>query len=155
MGAITLQFAASSSLTSRLIAWFGHGQFAHVDTVMPDGTLLGARNDVMDGFPAGVQIRAADYQKGYTLKRVVIPCTDEQQAAYYDFILSQVGKPYDSIAIAAFAAGTNWTQKGAWFCSMIVTFALQKCKWLKALSEPPTKIDPNSLLLVISAFVDV
>lgn len=155
MSQIVMQFAASSSLTSRLIAWFGHGQFAHVDTVMPDGTLLGARNDVMEGFPAGVHIRAADYQKGYTLKRVAIPCTDEQQAAYYDFVLAQVGKPYDSIAIAAFAAGTDWNNRDAWFCSELNTAALQKCGWLKPLSEPPNKVDPDSLLLVLSAFIDL
>lgn len=155
MNSITMQFAGSTSLTSRLIQWFGHGQFAHVDTVMPDGTLLGARNDVMAGFPAGVQIRSADYQKGYALKRVVIPCTEQQQTDYYSFVMSQVGKPYDSIAIAAFASGANWTTTGSWFCSMLNTSALQQCGWLKTLSEPPTKIDPDSLLLVLSAFVDV
>lgn len=154
-GQIVMQFAGSSSLTSRLIQWFGHGQFAHVDTVMPDGTLLGARNDVMAGYPAGVQIRGADYQKGYKLKKVVIPCTDAQQKAYYDFVLDQVGKPYDSLAIAAFAAGADWSNRDAWFCSELNTAALQHCGWLKPLSEPPNKIDPDSLLLVISAFVDV
>jgi uncharacterized protein YycO len=155
MSQIVLQFAGSSSLTSRIIQWFGHGRFAHVDTVMPDGMLLGARNDVMAGFPAGVQIRSPGYQVGYTLKKVAIPCTDEQQKAYYDFVLDQVGKPYDSAAIAAFAAGTDWSTKGAWFCSELCTAGLQACGWLKQLSEPPTKVDPDSLLLVLSAFVDV
>ena len=155
MGKIVMQFAGSSSLTSRLIQWFGHGNYAHVDTVMPDGMLVGARNDVMAGYPAGVQIRGSDYQKGYTLKRVEIPCTDEQEKAYYDFVLNQVGKPYDSRAIAAFAAGADWTTKGAWFCSELCTAALQACGWLRELSEPASKIDPDSLLLVLSAFVEV
>lgn len=155
MNAIVMQFAGSQSLTSRLIQWFGHGQFAHVDTVMPDGTLLGARNDVMAGYPAGVQIRGADYQKGYTTKKVTIPCTDAQQKAYYDFVLDQVGKPYDNTAIVAFAAGTNWNNRDAWFCSELNTAALQQCGWLKQLSAPPSKVDPDSLLLVLSAFVDV
>jgi hypothetical protein len=154
-GQIVLQFAGSSSLTSRLIQWFGHGRFAHVDTVMPDGMLLGARNDVMAGYPAGVQIRGPGYQIGYTLKKVTIPCTQAQQDAYYGFVLDQVGKPYDSAAIAAFAAGTDWSTKGAWFCSELCTAGLQACGWLKQLSEPPTKIDPDSLLLIVSAFVDV
>lgn len=154
-GQIVMQFAGSSSLTSRLIQWFGHGQFAHVDTVMPDGTLVGARNDVMAGYPAGVQIRGADYQKGYKLKKVAIPCTDAQQKAYYEFVLDQVGKPYDSLAIAAFAAGADWSNRDAWFCSELNTAALQHCGWLKPLSEPPNKIDPDSLLLILSAFIDV
>lgn len=155
MTQIVMQFAGSKSLTSRLIQWFGHGQFAHVDTVMPDGTLLGARNDVMAGFPAGVQIRAADYQKGYTTKKVAIPCTQAQQDAYYAFVLNQVGKPYDNKAIVAFAAGTNWNDRNAWFCSELNTAALQQCGWLKTLSEPPQKITPDDLLLILSAFIDV
>ena len=155
MGQIVMQFAGSSSLTSRLIQWFGHGRFAHVDTVMPDGMLVGARNDVMAGFPAGVQIRSPDYQVGYNLKQVTIPCSDEQQKSYYDFVLDQVGKPYDSAAIAAFATGTDWSTPGSWFCSMLNTAALQHCGWLKQLSEPPTKIDPDSLLLILSAFIDI
>jgi uncharacterized protein YycO len=155
MNEIVMQFSGSRSLTSRIIQWFGHGHYAHVDTVMPDGTLLGARNDVMAGYPAGVQIRGADYQKGYTLKRVTIPCTDAQQKAYYDFVLAQVGKPYDSLAIAAFAAGMDWNKRNAWFCSELNTAALQQCGWLKQLSDPPEKVDPDSLLLVLSAFVDV
>ena len=155
MGQIVMQFAGSNSLTSRVIQWFGHGRYAHVDTVMPDGLLLGARNDVMAGYPAGVQLRGPNYQVGYTLKRVTIPCTDEQQADYYTFVLDQVGKSYDSRAIAAFAAGTDWVTKDAWFCSELNTAALQHCGWLKQLSEPASKIDPDSLLLVISAFVEV
>ena len=155
MGQIVMQFAGSDSLTSKIIQWFGHGRYAHVDTVMPDGLLLGARNDVMAGYPAGVQLRGPDYQVGYTLKRVTIPCTDAQQSDYYQFVLDQVGKPYDSRAIAAFAAGTDWTTKGAWFCSELCTAALQHCGWLKELCEPPSKVDPDSLLLIISAFVEV
>jgi uncharacterized protein YycO len=155
MSEIVMQFAGSSSLTSRLIQWFGHGKFAHVDTVMPDGTLLGARNDVMAGYPAGVQIRGANYQQGYVTKKVAIPCTDVQQKAYYDFVLDQVGKPYDNKAIIAFATGTDWSDRNAWFCSELNTAALQACGWLKQLADPPNKIDPDSLLLVLSAFVDV
>jgi uncharacterized protein YycO len=153
MGAIVMQFAGSSSLTSQLIQWFDHGQFAHVDTVMPDGTLLGARNDVMDGYPAGVQIRGANYQQGYTLKRVSLPCSDVQQNAYYDFVLAQVGKPYDTKAIAAFAVGRDWRTPDAWFCSELCAAGLEESEVVMPLSAPVNKIAPDDLLLVLSAFV--
>lgn len=155
MGAIVMQFAGDNSFGSLAIKWFGHGRYSHVDTVMPDGLLLGARNDVMDGYPAGVQLRGPNYQVGYDLKRVTIPCTDTQQSDYYQFVLDQVGKPYDDKAIAAFVFGTDWAMKDAWFCSELNTAALQHCGWLKELAEPANKIDPDSLLLVLSALVEV
>jgi hypothetical protein len=155
MNNIVMQFSGSKSLTSRAIQWFGHGEFSHVDTVLADGTLLGARSSCMGGFPAGVQIRAADYQKGYDLKRVSIPCTEQQQKDYYDFVLNQIGEPYDKRAIVAFVTGASWTSPNSWFCSMLNTAALQHCGWLKTLSVPPTKVDPDNLLLILSAFIDV
>jgi uncharacterized protein YycO len=155
MGAITMQFAGSSSLTSRLIQWYDHGEFAHVDTVLPDGTLLGARDDVMDGCPAGVQIRPADYQQGYTLKRVTLPCTDAQQKAYYDFVTAQIGKPYDSTAIAAFAVGRDWRTPDSWFCSELCAAALEESGVVPPLSAPCNKIAPDDLLLLLSALTPV
>jgi hypothetical protein len=155
MGAIVMQFAGSASLTSRLIEWFDHGQYAHVDSVLPDGTLLGARDDVMDGCPAGVQIRPADYQKGYALKRVSLPCTDQEQKAYYDFVMAQVGKKYDETAIAAFAVGRDWRSPDAWFCSELCAAALEASGVVPPLSAPCSKIAPDDLLLVLSAFVPV
>jgi hypothetical protein len=155
MGAIVMQFAGSDSLTSRLIQWYDHGEFAHVDTVLPDGALLGARNDVMDGYPAGVQIRGADYQQGYTLKRVTLPCTDAQEKAYYDFVMAQVGKQYDSTAIAAFAVGRDWRAPDSWFCSELNAAGLEESGVVPPLSAPVNKVAPDDLLLVLSALVHV
>lgn len=154
MGQIVMQFAGSSSLTSRLIEWFDHGQFAHVDTVLPDGRLLGARDDVMDGCQAGVQIRPADYQTGYTLKRVTIPTTDAIAAAYYSFVLAQVGKAYDSTAIAAFVVGRDWRTPDSWFCSELNAAGLEASGLVPPLIAPCNKIAPDDLALVLSALVE-
>src|SRR5208282_4528043 len=37
--AITLQFVCGTQLSSRMIAWFGAGQFSHVDAVLHHGYL--------------------------------------------------------------------------------------------------------------------
>ncbi len=153
MGQIVMQFAGSDSLTSRLIQWFDHGAYAHVDSVLPDGRLLGARNDVMAGFPAGVQIRSPDYQVRYRLRRVTIPCTDEQEAAYYDFVKAQIGKPYDSKGIAGFILGRTWRSPGAWFCSELNAAGLEAAGVVPALAASCDKIAPDDLLLVVSALV--
>lgn len=155
MGQIVMQFAGSDSFTSQAIQWFDHGEYAHVDTVMPDGLLLGARNDMMAGFPAGVQLRSADYQQGYTLKRVTLPCSDDQQKAYYDFVLAQVGKPYDSKAIAAFVVGRDWRTPDAWFCSELCAAGLEASGVVPPLSASCNKIAPDDLLLVLSALTDI
>jgi hypothetical protein len=155
MGAITLQFVGNDSLGSRLIEWYDHGQYSHVDTVLPDGSLLGARNDVIGAIPAGVQIRPAGYVVGDRMKRVVIPRSDVREANYYDYVEAQIGKPYDRCAIAAFFAGRDWRDETAWFCSELVAAGLEAAGVVYPLSAPVNKIAPDDLLLVLSAMVIV
>lgn len=155
MSAIVLQFVAGSGLGSGMIKWFGHGAYSHVDAMLPDGTLLGARNDDIDGVPAGVQIRPESYVAHETVKRVTLPATADQEALFYAFMRSQIGKPYNKIGIYAFAVNASWSSVDAWFCSQVVTAALQYSKWLRELSEPPNKVDPDDLLLIISALVSI
>ena len=63
MGAITLQFETTSDPGSWAIRTFQRGWCSHVDTVMDDGRLLGARLD------HGVQIRPPNYEKFSRVER--------------------------------------------------------------------------------------
>ena len=153
MAEIVLQFVEGSGFGSGMIKWFGHGDYSHVDCVLPDGTLLGARNDVLGGVAAGVQIRPATYIGNSRVLRLVLPATEDQAEAFYDFMEAQIGKPYNKIGILAFVVNANWSSVGAWFCSQLVTAALQEAKWLAELSETPNKIDPDDLRLILSALV--
>lgn len=155
MGAIVLQFVEGTGLGSGMIKWFGHGSYSHVDCVLPDGTLLGSRSDVMSGAPAGVQIRPAGYVNKDDVRRITLPATDAQESTFYSFMRSQIGKPYNKLGIFAFAVNAEWSTVGAWFCSQVVTRALQECGWLRELTEPPNKIDPDDLLLIISALAPI
>lgn len=155
MAAIVLQFVEGSGVGSDLIRWFDHGQYSHVDTVLPDGTLLGARDDVIDGTPAGVQIRPASYVAGEIVLRVAIPCTDAQQGAYYAFVREQLGKPYDEEAIAAFVVGRSWRDPGDWFCSELCAAGIEASGLVPLLIAPANKIAPDDLALVVSALVQV
>ena len=152
MSEIVLQFVAvDSDIGSRLISWFGHLEpVSHVDAVMPDGTLLGARQD------GGVKIRPAGYETFSRMIRVTLPCSDIQETEFYSFLTSQLGKPYDETAILAFAANRNWQDEDSWFCSELQTAALVAAGWFPAIPCAPfNKIDPADLLLVLSAFVEV
>jgi hypothetical protein len=64
MGVITLQFVTSRELESSAICTFQRGWCSHVDSVMDDGRLLGARSD------GGVQIRPPNNEKFSRVERI-------------------------------------------------------------------------------------
>src|SRR6266566_1874008 len=68
---IELQFVGGRGLLSRMIAWFSHGWYVHVDSILPDGRLLGAR------FDGGVLIRPEGYKKFFRILKVTLPCNDD------------------------------------------------------------------------------
>lgn len=156
MSSIILQFVGAADLGGKIINWFDHGPFAHVDTVMPDGSLLGARSDVWAGVPAGVQIRPYDYMPFANPVRAVLDASDEVVEAYYTFVQAQIGKPYDMTGIVGFAVGRDWRNANAWFCSELVAAALEESGFFEyALIQLANKIAPDDLALLCSAFCDM
>lgn len=147
---IRLQFVQGKGPVSRSIAWFSSGHFSHVDIVLPDGTLLGARSDNADGVK-GVAIRRSDYEVWH--KRVVfsIPCTDLQHEAAYDFARKQVGKPYDHTAILGFIFNRAWMDSDSWYCAELAMAMLEHVKLIGPLYLAANKITPVAAALAVSA----
>lgn len=150
MGAITLQFCEGSGLESAMIKWFGHGKFSHVDCVLPEGTLLGARSDTIQGIAPGVRIRPKGYIHGEVLEVVKVACSDDQEAEFYRFLHEQIGKPYNKMGIFAFVFATDWTTEGAYFCSELIAAGLASIGILAGMAQPANKIDPDDLRLMLS-----
>lgn len=150
---IQLQFAYQNTIPSRLIKFFGHGAgWSHVDAIMPDGRLLGARDDICGDIPAGVQVRPKNYKNFERTRKIYLPCPPHMATAFYDFLKLQLGKPYDERAIIAFATGSDWRDPAAWFCSELQARALEVAGWFPfPLASPVNKIDPDDLYLAISA----
>jgi hypothetical protein len=148
---ITLRFIRGRGLLSALIAWFGGGEYSHVDYLMPDGTWLGARSDRIGGAPPGVQIRPADYVKPVSSLTLSLQTTPEQDRDHYAFLYSQEGKPYDKWAIFGFIAGRNWRNPGAWICSELQCAAAESADIMQPLVLTANRITPNDLALVWSA----
>jgi hypothetical protein len=150
-GKIVLQFAAMDDPASEAIKFFERGWPSHVDAVLPDGRLLGARSDVVMGIPAGVQIRPAGYEE-FTRTCVLTLETDpEIEKAFYSFLFTQLGKPYDKTAIVAFAFHRDWQEEDSWFCSEMQAAALLASKFLpNPLSEVANVITPRDCLLIAS-----
>ena len=140
-----LQFVRGGDLASSAIGWFSAGHLSHVDAILADGGLLGARSDSIGGKPPGVQIRPPGY--AYWPLRVVydIPSTAAQEQQFWTFLYQQIGKPYDKLAIMAFLFNRNWRDGDAWFCSELQARALECAGILKPSLLPANKVTPVML----------
>ena len=148
---IRLQFVCEASLSSWTIAWFSAGHFSHVDCLLDDGMLLGARADRVGGKSAGVQIRPPDYAKFAQRVVMEVPCTAEQKGIFLDFLHNQIDKPYDHEAIWAFLFNRDWRKADSWICSELQSRAGEVAGILPQLYLAANKIVPVSCALVYSA----
>ena len=141
---IILQFVSGDDPGSELIKVFSRGWPSHVDAVLEDGTLLGARLD-------GVKIRPPNYEPFAKVERIGLVCPKAEEDAFYAFLHAQIGKPYDKLAIAAFAVQRDWRQEDSWFCSELIARALEVCGFFpEPLADPANEITPRDLLLCVS-----
>lgn len=115
---ITLQFATSKGFGSAAIRAFTWSQFSHVDFVLPDGTLLGARSD------GGVLIRQPNYESFTAVNRFYVDAPD----SVLSFAHQQIGKPYDWRGILNFGLHRNWRETDCWFCSELVEWCFEQAK---------------------------
>ncbi len=132
---IIIQAATENTIGSALIRWFTWSSYSHVDFVLPDGRLLGAR------LKGGVQIREPGYANFTKTKRFVIDGPD----SILDWAKSQVGKPYDWRAIVAFAYHHDWKSRDAWFCSELVAAACLD-NGIRLLNEQVNRVTPGQLI---------
>lgn len=147
---IRLRFVMGLGCASKAIAIFSAGHLSHVDAVMPNGKLLGARSDNVGGGD-GVLERPYPYEKVAKIVLYQIQANPNQEASFYRFIQDQLGKPYDKLAIFAFAINRNWRDDDAWYCSELQTAALEEAGILnKDLYLKANKITPVMLANLVS-----
>lgn len=145
---VRLQFVLGAGWSSRLIAWYGqgYGGFSHVDAVLPDGSLLGARYDRCGGQEPGVRIRPQGYERWLRRTLVTVPCTAQQAAAWQRWLRGELGKQYDPQAIWAFALGLAPKKDGRWICSACQNAGLRDGAQLAhASSVPDSQVTPDAL----------
>ena len=147
---ITLAFFSGTGISSRAIEWFSAGNLSHVAAVMPDGNYLDSRSDCEGAAAPGVQIRPRAIEGKEEAVRFVIPCTEQQEKLFWEFLHSQVGKPYDVPGILAFVTNRDWREPDSWFCSELDSAALEYAGIVKRLYLPANKVTPVALALVAS-----
>lgn len=149
MTLVRLQFVLGAGWTSRLIAWWGSGYsgFSHVDAVLDDGSLVGARYDDVGGKPPGVQRRPAGYEKWKRRVVVTFPHTEAIYPMWEKGLLARVGAPYDPFDIIGLILGIPLSSPGHWICSACQSDELQSVMLLPSLPIPPQQITPNTLYI--------
>jgi uncharacterized protein YycO len=118
--------------------------------------LLGARAAPVDGIPEGVQIRPFDYLSFSATEIVTIETTPEIATAFWNFLMDQVGKPYDESAYASFILDRDWRKDNAWCCTELIARAMEVSGLLKyPLMFSLNRIAPTDLILVLSVLTKV
>ena len=149
---ITIRFVSHPGIFNWGTEKFQYGFWAdHVDTVLPDGRLLGAHF-------AGVQILPSNYDAGKFSRelRVSLKTTEVQEMGFYSFLSNQVGKPYDFRALIAFAFNRDWQSPDSWICDELVAAAFAACGiFPQHLAIGFNRITLRDLLLLVSTLVEV
>lgn len=146
---IRLQFVRAPGFSSDIISLYERGWPSHVDAVLPDGRLLGARSDSVGGAPPGVQIRAPNYEEWTERRLIQLEADAATQLKFWAFLQSKIGAPYDTQAIFAFPFNKDWGSPDSFICSGLQTAALTACKWFpKPPALPHEMVTPWELLLM-------
>lgn len=135
MAVIRIEFSKSGSIISKLIRWFTWGKWSHVAVRMPEGDMIEAREFL------GVVRRNVKYED---VQQVVLEVTEEQAKVFHDVLRSQVGKPYDWLAILGFLFRRDWQRDDYWICSELVAWALIKAG-VNVILRKRWRVDPTEL----------
>lgn len=137
---LTLLFSTTGGPVARFIQLFTWSDFSHVDAVLPDGSLLGARAQ------GGVRIRTATYLGTAKTARFHVALSEAQTAAVWTFLRAQIGKPYDFTAILGLLARRDWQNEDKWFCSELIAAACAAAG-SPLVRELQDRITPRDLLI--------
>lgn len=162
---IRIRFVTSTDMVSRLIRLEAGVSMpytpSHAEALSQDGRFyIGAH------FEGGILRRPVGYDAaslmtlpdGSKSERIVsLPCTPEQEAAFYAFVEKHVGESYDWKAILGFVAPDfHMHDFGHIFCSAFMTDGLRTCEWFRwPLTKPFHRISPDLLFAILSTHVEI
>lgn len=155
---IRLRFVTCNDIVSALIRMQGGICMpftpSHVECVSQDGTKY-----IGQHFDGGMQARAVGYDTGKLSheKIVELPASAIEETAFYNFIVSKIGQPYDWKSIISFVdPAWNLHERDHLICSAMMTDALRVCGFFPMpLTVPFHHISPRDLLLILSSHVQI
>lgn len=113
-----LMFCTSNLPGAVLIRAVTWSKWSHVAVVLEDGSAIEAT------WPRVRRVDVEEIKAKHSKWCVVdVPLLDEQAAI--DFAMAQLGKPYDWTALFGILFHRKWDDKEKWFCSELVTSAIE------------------------------
>ena len=150
---ISLFFTDEATIPQAIARFFTRSWCSHVDVVMPNGALLGARpNWEANG---GVQVRLPGYHDFTRSIAVELPCDAAVVNAFYAFCQEQIGKPYDWRADVMWFSSRDWSKPNSWMCSELIAAGLVASGYFERLYVTASRISPADLLLMLSTRVPI
>jgi hypothetical protein len=149
---LVVGYVKSRNWSSKLIEWWGAGGWCHATTLVAPGWVIDAR------YQGGVARRPVSYLTGSEVEWLRVPCSQAAVNATIAALESQIGKPYDWAAIAAFASqrlaalvNRDWRSNKSWFCSEVQGWAGEQGGAWPTLRTPRVSLTPGDMRLVASA----
>ena len=151
MNEIAIDFLMGPDWSSRLIGWFGAGDWSHCASVLSDGRYLDARNDVIAGVPAGVQIRKPETEKWVRKRRATLQVSLTEYQEWEANLRAKLTTDYDREAIVGYLEGESRHTAGRWICSALAINAVQHIhRVVYPLPKPAHLITPGEVLLIVA-----
>ena len=110
------------SLTSKLIKLTSHGKYSHTAIILPHG-------DIVEAWEGTDNVRiiknlSEGHTPGTEVDIYTIDIPSELERDFIEFVLSQVGKPYNKWGLIAFYLNRlRFNREGEWFCSQLLVGA--------------------------------
>jgi hypothetical protein len=165
MSQIFIRFVTTKDFSSELIRLDGGVSMpftpSHTEALTQDGKgYIGAR------FGSGITLQPVGYDAdtlltlpdGSKSERIVsLPCTPEQEAAFYKFVHGKIGEPYDWRAIIGFVDPAHEHELDHAICSAFMTQSLRDgCSYFRwPMTKPFHRISPDMLFLILSTHVEI
>jgi hypothetical protein len=150
MALIRVDFLKGPDFSSRLISWFGGGNYSHCASVLADNRYLDARDDKLAGVPSGIHIREPESEAWLIKRRCSLEVSQSIFDAWEASLRAKIGDAYATRDIEGFILDRMLHRVGTYDCSALVVNALQHVKLVPfPLWLPAHRITPNVALTIV------
>ena len=128
------------SLVSRAIELQTRSPYSHAAAMLDDNTIIEAWHL---GGVSHVDTIWTNHTRETPIDIFRVEARPGQQAVFEAYLVGQVGKPYDFRSVFRFLSHTPARENGKWFCSELVTAALDYAGVSPLLRVKPSEVSPG------------
>ena len=130
-----------TSALSRAIRWRTWSEYSHAAWVCDDGSVIEAWRGGVRHVPS----IHAQHTQGTEIDLFAVEMTTEKKWAVQEFLIRQIGKPYDYGAILGFMTRAKSENPEKWFCSELIFAACQSAGVALLKRIPTWQVSPGLL----------